>query len=269
MDTVCPTTDAFTAKHRVTYVRTTVVDLAYLFGGVTDLRAADIKTHATLAAKTYFGAEYLDQQSQVVVEVLAKKGFSDRNEAVKTLRQCLSILFILNRSPYLEDITVESFDAVSEYDVEMRHACGKIHMALQHMSILPQSPKKAPPPRKHFENSGMAQEWYNWCIAWDQQETNLIPRTRHSYTLRLLVIGRWLSIHASDVREPSQWTEDLALHFRHDVCSWAIGQYASEMGKHINTIKGILDHPMKPATIESYLGALRSSSLIWSNDHTL
>jgi len=27
------------------------------------------------------------------------------------------------------------------------------------------------------------------------------------------------------------------------------------MGKHINTIKGILDHPMKPATIESYLSA--------------
>src|SRR5260370_34916607 len=100
MDTVCPTTDVFTAKHRVTYVRTTVMDLAYLFGGVTDLRAADITTHATLAAKTYFGAEYLDQQSQVVVEVSAKKRFSDRNEAAKNVLQCVSILIILDRAPY-------------------------------------------------------------------------------------------------------------------------------------------------------------------------
>jgi integrase len=257
LDTLCPTTVDFKAKHRVTYVRTTVMDLAYLFGNVTDLRAADIKTHAALAAKTYFGVECLAKQSQTVIEVLAKKGFSDHPQTAQSLRQCLYILFILNRSPYLEDIAVDSFDAVSEYDVEMRHACGKIHMALQHLGILPQIPKKAPPPRKHFENSGMAQEWYDWCIAWNQQEANLTPRTRHSYTLRLLVVGRWLSVHAPGVREPEQWTEDLALHFRSDVCSWTIGQYASSMGKHINTIKGILDHPMKPATIESYLSALR------------
>ncbi len=257
METLCPTTAAFKAKHRVSYVRTTVMDLAYLFGNVTDLRAADIKTHATLAAKTYFGAEALAKPGQIVIEVLARKGFSDHHETVKSLRQCLYILFILNRSPYLEDIAVASFDVVAAYDVEMRHACGKIHMALQHLGIFPQSPKKAPPPRKHFENSGMSQEWYDWCIAWDQQEVNLTPRTRHSYTLRLLVVGRWLTVHAPDVREPSQWTEDLALHFRSDVCSWTIGQYASGMGKHINTIKGILDHPMKPATIESYLSALR------------
>jgi hypothetical protein len=73
METLCPTTAAFKGKHRVNYVRTTVMDLAYLFGNVTDLRAADIKTHATLAAKTYFGAETLALQSQSVIEVLARK----------------------------------------------------------------------------------------------------------------------------------------------------------------------------------------------------
>jgi integrase len=257
LDTLCPTTAAFSTKHRVTYVRTTVMDLAYLFGNVTDLRAVDIKTHGALAAKTYFGSEWLVKQSQIVVEILAKKGFSNHHETVKSLRQCLYLLFILNRSPYLEDITPDSLTAAAEYDVEMRHACGKIHLALQHLGILPHSPKKPPAPRKHFENSGMAQEWYEWCIAWDQQEVNLTPRTRHSYTLRLLVVGRWLAIHAPDVREPAQWTEDLALRFGSDVCSWTIGQYASGMGKHIHALKGKLDHPMKAATIESYLSALR------------
>lgn len=257
METVCPTTAAFKDKHRVSYVRTTVMDLAYLFGNVTDLRAADIKTHATLAAKTYFGAETLALQSQIVIEVLAKKGFSDHHTTVQSLRQCLYILFILNRSPYLEDIAVDSFDVVAEYDVEMRHACGKIHMALQHLDIFPLSPKKAPPPRKHFENSGMPQEWYDWCIAWDRQEANLTPHTRHHYTLLLLAIGRWLMVHAPLVLVPEHWTEDLALHFRSDVCSWTIGQYASEAGRHVHASQKKLDLPMKPASIEGYLCALR------------
>ncbi len=71
------------------------MDLAYLFGNVTDLRAVDIKTHGALAAKTYFGAERLAEQSQTVIEVLAKKGFSDHHQTVKSLRQCLYILCLV------------------------------------------------------------------------------------------------------------------------------------------------------------------------------
>src|SRR5712692_5191146 len=256
METLCPTTAAFKAKHRVSYVRSTIMDLAYLFGNVTDLRAADIKTHPTLAAKTYFGAERIAQQSQYVVEILAKKGFSDHHETVQSLQQCLYLLFIFNRSPYLEDIVAETLVLVAEYDAEMRHACRKIRIVLQDLDLLPWTPKKTTP-RNHFENIGMAQEWYEWCLAWYHQEANLTPRTRHHYTLLLLAVGRWLNVHAADVLVPEQWTEDLALHFRSDVCLWTIGQYASRAGRNVHASQEKFGLPMKPATIEGYLSALR------------
>src|SRR5207245_2712118 len=39
----------------------------------------------------------------------------------------------------------------------------------------------------------------------------------------------WLYEQVPEVRTPEQWTEDLALRFRSDLCSWTYGQYAGEM----------------------------------------
>ena len=174
------------------------------------------------------------------------------------LQRCLCTLFILNRSPYLEDITPETFLSVSQESDDMRQMCWKITKLLPHLQeCLPEPANRIPGIRYQYNKSDMAQEWYNWCMAWYQNAVDLSPKQQQSYTLRLLAIGRWLYHHAPEIREPEQWTEDIALHFRNDVCSWTIGQYGSERGKHIHQLKGALGHPMKAQSIEGYLNTLR------------
>src|SRR5205814_10564464 len=70
------------------------------------------------------------------------------------------------------------------------------------------------------------------------------PRIGPEDMLRLLAIGRWLQQKVPQVQVPEQWTEDLALFFRSDLCSWKNGQYSSEKGRNWLDTKGQLDHPL-------------------------
>ncbi|MBO0782597.1 MAG: site-specific integrase, partial [Ktedonobacteraceae bacterium] len=56
---------------------------------------------------------------------------------------------------------------------------------------------------------------------------------------------------------PEQWTEDLALRFRVDVCTWTNGQYSSDLGQHLLQKAGKLGKPTVPRTIACYLTVLR------------
>src|SRR5260370_315443 len=132
-DTLCPTVTAFGTRYH-TYAwacRPSIMDAAYLLGGVSDLRSVGIGLTVSEAANVYFGKDFISQQCQKVLDELIGKGFTDSPATARTLRQCLSMLFILNRSPYLEDISQELLESVSMQSDYLRQACRRVAIGLQ------------------------------------------------------------------------------------------------------------------------------------------
>jgi len=258
LDMLCPTWAIFSTKYGVrnSTIRTSLLDDAYLLGEVTDLRVVGIGLQITEAAKTYFGAGLLREQCERVMKTLADKGYANREHNIRLLQQCLSMLFVLNRSPYLEDISERLLAEVAAESKRMRHMCQRITISLQSLKMFSPQPKKKQVVSSSFERGGMADEWYEWCVAWYEQAVDLTPHIRRQYIGSLLAIGRWLSQQVPEVHIPEQWTEDLALRFRTDVCSWTIGAYASEEGRR-RIPAGKWGRPLKPQAIACYLCALR------------
>jgi len=261
IDTLCPTQQQFKSRYGDRYEsRASIMDLAYLLGGLLDLRSIGEGLSITAAANVYFGADLVSQQCKRLIEALIEKGYNDGPGATHTLRVCLSTLFILNRSPYLEEISEEllvSQMANNNGKVSMRQACTRVMKALQHLGILSTKPRKESVISVHVDSSGMAPEWYAWCMAWYERAVNITPAVRAQYTYSILATGRWLQECIPEVRIPEQWTEDLALRFRNDVCSFTIGQYASSRGRETGrNVKG-LGQPMKAGGILRYLSAIK------------
>lgn len=261
---LCPTTALFrtTQPKSTNYsYRSTLLDMAYLLGGATDLRAAGIDREATSAANAYFGADRVTEQCQCVLDVLVgskELGYKAGPIAISQMRRYMSLLFILQRSPSLEEATEEMLTEAATVGTEpLRWAKTKTTIALRRLGLLPPAPQAQAHPPKQFDSSGMAPEWYAWCHAWYERAVDLTPDNRASYMSRLLAVGRWLNEKAPEVRTPEQWTEDLALRFRVDVCSWTNGQYSSDLGQHLLQKAGKLGKPMVPRTIAYHLTVLR------------
>jgi integrase len=263
IDFLCPTIALFNTT-RVTCkyynFRTTLLDMAYLLGGVTDLRSVGMGLEVSESARAYFGADLVAEQCQKVLDQLVGSeglGYKAGEISRLKLRQYISTLFILQRSPYLEEVTEELLTDASRGSTPLRWAKNKVTVALQRLGLLPLTPRETLVTVKRFDSSGVAPEWYAWCLSWYERSVDLGQPQRESYVSRLLAIGRWLSQHAPEIREPSQWTEDLALRFRADLCSWTQGQYGSDLGRYILQIQGDLGKPMGPKSISTYLIVLR------------
>jgi integrase len=254
-ETLCPTAERFEKKHGHNgLLHMAVLDTAYLLGKVSDLQSVGIVQAASSMANIYFGAEFVTQQCKKVIDTLVGKGYFQNTTSCREIRRVLCVLFLLKRTPYLEDITEELFERASESGA-MRYEEGKIRVALQDLKIF--SSKTTPPIPHAFPSWGMAREWYEWCIAWYDQTVDLNLNTRRHATFNMLVIGRWLHQHAPDVRTPEQWTEELAFRFRRDICSWTQGQYGGERVRHQLASQGSLDKLLSPSAIAHYLTELR------------
>ena len=257
IDLLCPTSALFCATYgqRAGQIRTTVIDAAYLLGGVADLRSVGIGQEASTTAKVCFGDELLTAQCRRVIDKLADKGYIDRKTTFQDIRYALSMLFLLKRTPHLKDISEELLDAIALESDHKRMVIGRVRSALQDLNIL--SRKETPTTPHTFNSSGMAREWYEWAVAWFNQTVDLVLSTRKTYLFHILVTGRWLAEHAPHIHLPEQWTEDLALRFRADICSWTNGQYASSNARNKLADQGLLNKPLGPQAIYQYLSALR------------
>src|SRR6266700_3193258 len=111
----------------------------------------------------------------------------------------------------------------------MRQASQRIALALRHLGLLPQPTKQLLAVRGNFDHTGMAQEWYQWCMSWYEQ-----------------AVDRWLQEQHPEIHTPEQWTEELAFRFRSDLCSWTTGQYVGDFARRTLKTKGKLASPIKP-----------------------
>ncbi len=228
IDLLCPTSPMFCATYgqRAGQIRTTVIDTAYLLGSVADLRSAGISQEASTTAKVCFGDELLTAQCRRIIDTLAGKGYIDRKTTFQNVRYVLSMLFLLNRTPYLEDISEELLDSIAVESDHTRTVTGRIRRSLQDLNILTR--RETPTSPHRFNSSGMPQEWYTWAMAWYDQTVDVNPNTRKKYLFHILTTGRWLA-----------------------------QQYASNSARHKLASQNLLDKPLGAPAIYQYLTALR------------
>jgi len=259
MDTLRSTPEQFDATYgRMTCSRVSIMDAAYLLGGVSDLRAVGTSFYIVEAANTYFGAELVAHQWKRMLHVLSERGYGESRSSIGRVQDHLCMLFVLNRSPYLEDIAEELLASVGEESRGKQWSRRKITNGLRDLGILsPHQEEKLVLPATAFDSQGMAPEWYAWCMAWYERAVDFTPIVRQGYAHRILAVGRWLQQHEPDVGCPEQWTEDLALRLRADLCSWTVGQYSSGRGRHTLRIQGKFGQPMKSHGIAHYLVSMR------------
>ncbi len=259
-----PTYAAFAAKwgEQLAQVRTTLMDMAYFLGNMSDLGVDEMSRYVANSANVYFGTELMNQQCQHLSDALQGFGYGQGKVNLQRIRHALSLLFIRKRSPYLEDISEALLADLGAEDRSLHLASFRIALGLQQLGILaPQPARSASPsspfnPSPHFDVSGMAPEWSAWCLAWYEQAVDLTPRTRQAYAWHLLRVGRWLHQHAPQVRTPGQWTEDLALRVRADLFSWKVGQYGSHVGQDLLKRREIFGQPLGAGGISHYYAVL-------------
>ena len=256
---LCPTPAQFNLRHarlNMNSLRVLIMDAAYLLGEVSDLRDVKMGLHTVDSAQTYFGAELVGEQWHRMLSVLKGRGYGESQGNNQRVLQHLCTLFLLARSPYLEDITEELLAEVGTGSQFKQWSQRKITNGLYDLGLLA-PPEETDPLPTQFDQEGMAPEWFAWCMAWYERAVDFTLLVRQGYVHRLLAVGRWLHDRFPDIWEPWQWTEELTLCFRAEVCTWTSGQYGSQGGRQRLATKGMLGQPMRAYGIAHYLTTMR------------
>ncbi len=262
IEIICPTKKDFERAYgRPGSGRFSLRDMAYLLGGVTDLREVGQKLNSWETARLYFGPEVVEQEGRRVTDCLvgqAGQGYHRGPYGVQGIRQALGLLFLLNRRPFLEDISPELLQMASQDpDALASHQVVKVKVALHHLGLFEQRPELHPVPKKQVGDlAGVPVAWAAWCDAWLRRQAKVSHRVRVTYN-QLLCIGRWLADQHPEIASPEQWDEELALEYVSYLCSRAtVGDYASAQGNRANIALKRVGKPLAPRTMKHRLAAL-------------
>jgi len=237
------------------------MDAAYLLGGVTDLTAVGQTRYAAYLAAGIFGAERIEDAYARVAAVLVGPqgwGYSDGAVVLDTLRHVLSLLFLLNRSPYLEDLSSDLLRYAAErVNLATRQRLPKVAHVLQHLGIIDRPADVPARLVSLIDTAGIATEWVAWCEAWRARDTRLSPRRRRTVFGQMLCVGRWLADAHPDIVSPEQWDEDLALEYVSYICTARIGDHLTADAAAQLRRRDLAGRQLSPRSIEAKLGYVR------------
>ncbi len=257
IEIICPTFQEYAKKHGTNGARPALMDIAYLLGGISDLRAVGQHRESTTMARYVFGEKIIEQEYKRITDVLLGpegRGYNS-GQYMQTLRQSLCTLFLLNRSPYLEDLTEEVLGrAVTRPDALTPSLIVLIRGVLQELTILPPSPKELPSVNlDSLDTSGVPCAWVEWCLAWLKQDTDLPPNQRRRHFTNLMMDGRWLADQHPGIVSPEHWDEQLAIEYGNSICNATVGDYASASGLKVLITQNRVGKPLMPRTIDKRL----------------
>jgi hypothetical protein len=232
VETVGVTVARFLERQRTTMVthRQAIFSIAYLLGGFTafELFAPHGVELHTLAT-TVFGGVAFTAAADRVFSVLANWGYSPGTRD-KT-RRTLAFLLLRNRSPRLEDLTLELLTSLYER-IETRCRLPQLYAisrALADLQLIP-APilrgRPRPPLHERIDTTGVPKDWVDWCLARHQQAF-YSERTRKQGLYMLLQIGRWMAQTHPAVTSPKHWDYDIAADFVRAVDQMKVGDWRS------------------------------------------
>jgi hypothetical protein len=264
-DVVGVTAESFEAANglprRREGLRPHVLDVAYLLCGFEQFGPIWTATAFYPMARVVFGAGVLDAQIARLDAVLADNGYSTGLVSVKQRQQAIAFVLLLNRSPWLDDLSWAALDRAASRATA--HAAsiilGRIAKALVLLRIIaPAGDGATQDPFPMGPSDGVPDEWYAWYRAWRATGSRgLAPRIARHYGGYILYAGRWLARRHVDVVSPEQWTEELALAMRTAVLEETNDVFVSASGRRNLQGRGQLGQRFGYAAISQFLASLR------------
>lgn len=256
LEVLCPTEREFHVRHRWSgNCRQYVIAISYLLSGFTNIYAIGTFFQYRLAIKV-FGQAAVDVAMRRVREDLQSIGYGSRTKSV--VPSALYEALLLNRSPRLEDLTIEVLEAVRQQSTPyIKRGVGTISHTLQRLGIitrtLSRTIKADDAVDRYRAVDDVPLQWTGWCLRWRDTST-LAPSSRTTVYYNMLKVGRWLVHHHPDVLSPGLWTRELALEYVAAVGWMRVGEWA-QPGKMMADRFG---KPLRPNAKEKHLGAVRA-----------
>jgi integrase len=204
----------------VTEIRRQLVIFAYILGPQTDFCLAFFgeQTFPRSVATLLFGQQQLEGATTRIGTILSSWGYEVQTPRCrKLLVNALAEVFLVNRNPWLENVSFELLQALREKTMpHKRPILERISKALVQLEILetslPSVREMSKVSPSQMETTGVAPQWVEWCLQW-HHFSPLEPQTKRSYLLKLFRTGRWLAQMYPQVTTPHQWDSWLAAEF--------------------------------------------------------
>ncbi len=227
---LCASRELFTQEHQgQNAYRPYLIAVGYLLGNFTDFAAIGPFSKTWLAGHI-FGQTRLDQIVGQVDNELVRLGFGEKGGKVYLL-SLLCELFLLNRSPRLEDLSFEVLTTLRPAlsSVHLRSRMVSFTYALVSLGYLdrPITPGKRGETLEPL--SGVSEKWLEFCHRWRKTST-LSKSSRKTYFWCLIKVGRWLARSHSEIDTPEQWTRELAAEYVSAVLDLKIGDWTHRDG---------------------------------------
>lgn len=233
--------------------RINLIAFCYLTSNFTDLYLLGSYSAYRLA-KRVFGKHAVNSAIETVRSELRKIGYGN-TAGLRESPNVLCKVILLNRSPYLKDITVEALEKVRVQYPSKISSAGTISLshALNGIGIISKTLEQrrdVEPTRLSFLN--VPPEWLDWCQRW-HETSPLEPATRRGLFYCLLKTGRWLNKSKPGVSSPQVWTYELAA----DYVAALLRSNNGDWSGCNRWLKNKIGKPLSPWTMAHSLAAMR------------
>ena len=238
--------------------RQSILAIAYLLCDFADVhRLGGDRIMYVIFARKLFGTSYIVNLLKRARDYLTEWGYlydATRNHVCRLLCQAL----IQNRSPRLQDLTMEFLDQVAGTTTDdCRRSVVALACVLNSMIgfALPRDLRKRaalaavrPPTTEHVPG-----EWASLCDRWFHTSTDSLSARRHKY-YALLKIGRWLGQEHPQMVVPSQWNREFASTVVAVIFKLKCGDWTDALPQRVQNF----GKPLAPSTRVNYLTAVRT-----------
>jgi hypothetical protein len=211
----------------------------------------------TAFARRIFGREALDAALGPLLTVLDSWGYTHNHTSVKRFGTCVFYLLVQNRSPSLEDLSIELLERYSQSCApeSVKRYIFQVSRALNALGII----KRHLPGRRgnmrclNVGEEWISSEWLSWCDRWKKQTACRAPGTVY---YPLLKVGRWLKVAHPEVSSPAEWTYELAGEFVAVVNDMKVGDWSDQIT--LDRIEQQGGQPMLPNSKVNMLRGVRT-----------
>jgi len=242
-------------------LRPYLLDVAYLLCGFDDFGPLWTATAFYPMARAIFAAALVDAQIARIDAVLAHEGYATGHGSLKQRHQAISVLLLLNHSPWIEHL---AWDVVERAEALALPARREHHPRQDRRRARHAGPARAalrsrpggslPAGTARWRPDG----WYAWYLAWRATGSRGLARSvAHNYGSYILYTGRWLARRHPGIVSPEQWTEETALALRAAVLDETNDLFVSAPGAEDLRRRGLLGRRLSHEAISQFLAALR------------
>lgn len=198
----------------------------YLLRLFDDFRSLGVIDRLAMTSRL-FGRARIQAAIKQVVDLVLSWGYG-RGRAL-TIQWALCQVLLANKSPRLQDITVDLLEA----ERQLATRDGRSHFlvlsrALAGLGIISHPllhPMKAASDRPQGDaRMGVSPEWVEWVERW-RATCTFQPGTRRRHYHMLLKAGRWVTAVHPECVSPARWTRQLAAEWVATVCRMTIGEW--------------------------------------------